>query len=179
MTETTLLLTPELHTALWAHLLPEDNRREQAAFLFCRVTAAGGQLALDAIEAAFLEAGDFAAQYSDYIELTDECRIGLIKRAHRLGAALAEFHSHPGPWPAAFSPSDRRGLSETVPHMRWRLSGRPYLAVVVAPGGFDALVWPDGEKVPRPLAGIRSGRDLHLPTNASLEGWDDAFARSL
>jgi|APTNR8051073442_1049403.scaffolds.fasta_scaffold14371_5 proteasome lid subunit RPN8/RPN11 len=176
MTETTLLLTSELRAALWAHLLPEDSRREQAAFLFCRSTVDGGNLALEAIEAAFLAASDFAAQYSDYIELTDECRIGLIKRAHTLGAALAEFHSHPGPWPAGFSPSDRRGLMETVPHMRWRLPGRPYLAVVVAPSGFDALIWLDGQKIPQPLAGIRVGGRVYAPANASLEGWDDAGA---
>ncbi|MBB5518910.1 Mov34/MPN/PAD-1 family protein [Amphiplicatus metriothermophilus] len=179
MTDTLLLLTPDLHAALWAHLLPEDNHREQAAFLFCRSKAEGGCVALEAIEAAFLKAADFAAQYSDYIELTDECRIGLIKRAHGLGAALAEFHSHPGPWPAAFSPSDRRGLRETVPHMRWRLPGRPYLAVVVAPSGFDALLWSDGEKVPWPLAGIRVAGRVHTPTNASLEGWTNADARPL
>jgi hypothetical protein len=104
-----LLLTPSLHAALWAHLLPENNRHEQAAFLFCRSKAEGDYVALEAIDAAFLQAADFAAQYRDYLELTDECRIGLIKRAHGLGAALAEFHSHPGPWPAAFSPSDRYG----------------------------------------------------------------------
>ena len=170
MTAPTLYLTAELHAALLAHLLPEENRQEQAAFLFCRHD---GDAALEVIETAFLQPADFAAQYGDYIELTDACRIGLIKRAHALGAALAEFHSHPGPWPAAFSLSDRRGLRETVPHMRWRLPGRPYLAVVVAPTGLDALFWPDGAKLPEPLAGIRAGAALHLPANASLEGWDD------
>jgi len=177
MTGATLLLTPELHAALWGHLLPKESRREQAAFLFCDTTCHDGRLTFSAIDAAFLQPADFAAQHSDYIELTDACRIGLIKRAHALGAALAEFHSHPGPWPAAFSLSDRSGLSETVPHMRWRLGGRPYLAVVVAPSGFDALVWPDSAKRPEALAGIRVGPDLHLPTNASLGGWDDDIAR--
>ena len=83
----------------------------------------------------------------DYFELTDEARIGLIKRAHVLQASLAEFHSHLSPWPAAFSLSDRMGLKETVPHMRWRLKRRPYLAVVVAPSGFDALVWSRDPKI--------------------------------
>ncbi len=173
MTATTLHLTTELHAALWAHLLPEESRQEQAAFLFCRTVRHGDDAALEVIDTAFLQSADFAAQYGDYIELTDACRISLIKRAHALGAALAEFHSHPGPWPAAFSPSDRSGLRETVPHMRWRLPRRPYLAVVAAPSGFDALFWPDGAEQPEPLAGIRVGTDLHLPTNASLEGWND------
>jgi hypothetical protein len=117
---------------------------------------------------------DFAAQYEDYIELTDETRIRLIRQAHHTGTALTELHSHPGPWPAAFSLSDRMGLRETVPHMRWRLKGKPYLAVVVAPSGFDALVWPQGAEIPEALAGIETDGSLTAPTNNSLGGWADA-----
>ena len=40
-----------------------------------------------------------------------------------------------------FSPSDMYGFSDYVPHCRWRLRGRPYLAVVVSPAGMDALAW--------------------------------------
>ena len=175
----TLILTPELHHALWSHLLPADSHREQAAFLFCKVAQHDDGLVFEAIDAEFLRADDFAAQYSDYIELTDGCRIRLIKRAHNLGAALAEFHSHPGPWPAAFSPSDRIGLGETVPHMRWRLPGRPYLAVVVAPDDFDALVWTPDSLLPTALDGIDVGEERFVPTNASLEGWDDGEGQPL
>jgi hypothetical protein len=179
MTPATLVLTPAMYAALWAHLLPANFTREQAAFLFCNVRDESGAVALEAVDAAFLGPADFAAQYSDYIEITDACRIGLIKKAHALGAALAEFHSHTGPWPAAFSMSDRMGLRETVPHLRWRLKGRPYLAVVAAQGSFDALIWLDGSPVPAPLAAIRAGPALHYPTNASLTGWDHGYARSL
>lgn len=175
----TLVLASDMHAALWAHLLPRHSRREQAAFLFCGVQEDAGSTVFDVMDTALLGPGDFAAQYNDYIEITDECRIALIKRAHNLGAALAEFHSHPGPWPAAFSVSDRYGLSETVPHMRWRLKGRPYLAVVVAPTGFDALAWLDDSPVPSALSGIRVGSMVHLPTNASLEGWEDGPAGPL
>jgi hypothetical protein len=176
---TTLVLAPDMHAALWAHLLPPHSRREQAAFLFCGVRLEAGTTVFEVKDTALLVPGDFAAQYNDYIEITDECRIGLIKRAHSLGAALAEFHSHPGPWPAAFSMSDRFGLKETVPHMRWRLKGQPYLAVVVAPSGFDALVWLADSPAPSPLSGIRVGLMTHVPTNASLEGWDDEPAGPL
>ena len=158
---------------LWSHLLPEDTIREQAAFLFCKSEFANDGLVFETVDQAFLGPDDFAAQYMDYFELTDETRIGLIKRAHVLEASLAEFHSHAGPRPAAFSLSDRMGLKETVPHMRWRLQRRPYLAVVVAPSGFDALVWSRDAKIPEPLAGIDIGGVLMKPTNASLRGWDD------
>lgn len=169
----TLKLTQGLHGALWSHLLPDDTKREQAAFLFCRTSPSGDGVAFEAVDYTFLGESDFAAQYADYIELTDETRISLIKRAHALGASLAELHSHPGPWPAAFSLSDRMGLKETVPHMRWRLKKRPYLAIVVAPSGFDALVWSRDAGIPEPLAAIDVGGRLMTPTNASLEGWRD------
>lgn len=167
-----LKIDPGLRKQLWSHLLPRDSVREQAAFLFCNQHVIGGCREFDVADAAFLCADDFAAQHADYLELSDVARIGLIKRAHLLGASLVEMHSHPGPWPAAFSLSDRRGLRETVPHMRWRLKRRPYLAIVVAPSGFDALVWCDDPKVPEPLAGIQVNRELLKPTNASLEGWN-------
>lgn len=168
-----LKLAAAEQTRLWAHLLPETNGDEQAAFLFCKVADTGDGLVLEASGQTLLGAGDFAAQYGDYIELTDQTRVGLIKQAHQTGTALAEFHSHPGPWPAAFSLSDLRGLKETVSHMRWRLKQRPYLAVVVAPSGFDALIWPQGAARPEPLAGIDVGGAVMTPTNNSLEGWGD------
>lgn len=90
-----------------------------------------------------LKADDYAEQYQDYLELTDTTRARIIKRSHDLDTCLMEFHSHPGPYPAAFSPSDMHGFGEFVPHVRWRLKGKPYAAVVIAPSGFDALAWVD------------------------------------
>ncbi|MCG8594176.1 MAG: Mov34/MPN/PAD-1 family protein [Kiloniellales bacterium] len=166
-----LKLTDDDHTRLWSHLLPQNTGNEQAAFLFCRTAQDNGGIVFEAVDHALFSPSDFAAQYDDYIELTDEARIGLIKRAHHSETALAELHSHPGPWPAAFSRSDRMGLRETVPHMRWRLKHRPYLAIVVAPSGFDALVWSQNANIPEPLAGIDVEGTLMTPTNNSLEGW--------
>lgn len=103
--------------------------------------------------------------------MADRTRAALIKRAHDLDASLVELHSHPGPWPAAFSYADRMGLRETVPHMWWRLKKRPYLAFVVASSSFDALVWLDGPKMPRRLDGLVVGERFLRPTNFSLRGW--------
>ena len=46
------------------------------------------------------------------------------------------------------------GLLETVPHMFWRLDNRPYVAIVVARSGFDALVWTRDAQKPVPLSGL-------------------------
>ena len=171
MTAHILDLTPDLYRILWKHLLPVNSSHEQAAFLFCTSRTSNGCLIFDAIDKALIGPDDFAAQYNDYLELTDACRIALIKRAHAYGATLVELHSHPGSQSAAFSLSDLRGLQETVPHMRWRLQRRPYIAIVVAPTRFDALVWTQEPPAPRPLSGIRVETVLHKPTNASLKRW--------
>ena len=171
MTAHILDLTPDLYRILWKHLLPVNSSHEQAAFLFCTSRTSNGCLIFDAIDKALIGPDDFAAQYNDYLELTDACRIALIKRAHAYGATLVELHSHPGSQSAAFSLSDLRGLQETVPHMRWRLQRRPYIAIVVAPTGFDALVWTQDPPAPKPLFGIRVETVLYKPTNASLNRW--------
>ena len=166
-----LKLSEYLHNRLWSHLLPTSTLREQSAFLFCNTETSGDEMVFEVLDQIFLHESDFTAQHTDYLELTDATRIGLIKRAHNMAASLVELHSHPGPWPAAFSLSDRIGLKETVAHMRWRLKKRPYLAIVVAPSGFDALVWSCDAKIPKPLTGIDVDGTRMTPTNASLAGW--------
>ena len=169
--KTLLRFEDGLHEDLTAHLLPPEHHQEQAAFLFARTTRGEDEVVFDVMEAARLAPADFAYQEGDYLELADGTRASLIKRAHDLEASLVEMHSHIGPGPAAFSPSDRMGLKETVPHMWWRLKKRPYLAIVVARSGFDALVWIDDPKIPRALDGLVAGARLLKPTNNSLKGW--------
>lgn len=164
-------MPPGLFDELTAHLLPPDSFREEAAFLFVTQHEGADNVAFEVIEAEKLAPAEFESRFGDYLELADETRARLIKHAHHLGASLVEMHSHPGPYAAAFSLADRMGLQETVPHMWWRLKQRPYLAIVVAATGFDALVWLDNPKVPQALGGILAGDRLLRPTNRSLEGW--------
>jgi hypothetical protein len=166
--KTVLNLPVGAYEDLVAHLLPGDTANEQAAFLFVRMRVTDHAAALEMIESAKLADADFTVQAPDYLELADATRARLIKRAHDLDASLVEMHSHPGPWDAAFSPSDLRGLSETVPHMWWRLNKRPYAAIVVAPSGFDALVWLDGPVFPQELHSLAAGSRLLVPTNITI-----------
>lgn len=159
-----------LFNELLLHLLPPGSEREEAAFLFVR-PAEGETGIFDVIEAQKLTAADFQGQFEDYLELADDTRARLIKRAHDLDASLVEMHSHPGPYPAGFSFADCRGLMDTVPNIWWRLKKRPYFAIVVAPTGFDALAWLTDPHNPQPLRAIQSGDNLLHPTNNSLGGW--------
>ena len=169
--KTFLILEPDPYDGIMTHLLPPGDEREQAAFLFVQEAKTDDQIDFEVLDTHLVDRAEFAAQHSDYLELSDKARIRLIKKAHALSASIVELHSHPGPWPAAFSLSDRAGLRETVPHMWWRLKGRPYLAIVVAPTGFDALVWLDNPRIPRALDGLLVGSTVLRPTNNSLRGW--------
>jgi proteasome lid subunit RPN8/RPN11 len=166
-----LHLRDGLFEDLRAHLLPPGNRLEQAAFLFATSVREASATRFDVVAVEKLISADFDVQTSAYLELSDATRKRLIKRAHDLGTSLIEMHSHPGPWPAAFSESDRIGLRETVPHMWWRLAKRPYIAIVVARSGIDALAWLDCPTTPGPLNAVFAGTRLVKPTNLSLPNW--------
>jgi hypothetical protein len=154
---------------LRGHLL-RTPRCEQGAFLFCRHSGAGGADHVFTCEDwSALERSDFEVQAGDYLELTDAARARLIKQAHDRGLCLVETHSHPGPYPAAFSYSDLTGLGEFVPHVRWRLRGRPYAALVFAQSGFDGLAWIDGAgTVPQQLVAIETENARLAATGLSL-----------
>ena len=168
-------ITLELSAGVWgslqAHLLPAGTSVEQAAFVYTRVERdSGSNVAYKFLEYAPVKPTGFAAQHSYYLELGDEERAGVIKRAHGLNSSIVEFHSHPGPYPACFSPSDLEGFREFVPHVWWRLKHRPYLAVVVASSGFDALAWIDSPSTPITLDAVVLDNGQRLaPTGLTLQ----------
>ena len=109
----------------------------------------------------------FKVQSAAYLELTDETRASIIKKAHDTESSLVEFHSHPTSSKASFSGSDLSGLEEFVPHVMWRLKKRPYAAVVVSRSNFDSLFWATPEK-PELLSELDvNGRILH-PTGLTI-----------
>jgi hypothetical protein len=98
------------------------------------------------------EAFEFQSAY--HVTLRDEMRPEIIKWAWDANACLVEVHSHGDEGIACFSPSDLYGFDEWVPHVRWRLQGRPYGAIVTAGDSFDALAWLDNEKAPVQVAAL-------------------------
>ena len=162
-----LALPPAVRTALWQHLLPNGKGSEEAAFVFAMHEARNGAELLRCVEWRQVPPEGFVSRSGFHLELTDETRAGVIKRAHDLGASLVEFHSHTGSWSAEFSGSDLAGFREFVPHIWWRLKGRPYVAVVVTHSGFDGFAWLTGPRVPEPLGGILVGENLLTPTGLS------------
>lgn len=117
---------------------------EQVAFLFTEPYGDDHRLRVGDLE--LITSERFRYQGSYHVELADEIRPELIKRAWDENACLIEAHSHLD-GPAGFSSSDLAGFEDWVPHLRWRLRGRPYAALVFAPDDFDALLW-DGDGAP-------------------------------
>ena len=169
----TIQIDHPMYEALIGHLLGRDDDLEEAAFLLAHVDGAGHDTKLVADELVLVPPEEYAYQGPFFLELTDEFRGDLIRRAWRANAALVEFHSHPGQTSeAAFSPSDLAGLREFVPHIWWRLDQRPYAGVVVAQGSFDALVWESGPAEARMLDAMLVGGRRLRPTGRSQIHWD-------
>jgi hypothetical protein len=126
------------------------------------------------IDHTFIEPGGIEYHSSGYLELTDTTRARVIKKAHDLDASLVELHSHRFPFSAGFSPTDIAGLREFVPHVWWRLQGRPYLAFVLAPSSYDALAWLTDPKDPKTLDYLDIERRILRPTGLSVKQWRNA-----
>jgi hypothetical protein len=90
----------------------------------------------------------YDVQTAYHITLRDEVRPEIIKWAWDADACLVEAHYHSDDGNASFSSSDVWGFEVWVPHVRWRLRGRPYAAIVMAGEAFDGIAWIDAVDKP-------------------------------
>jgi hypothetical protein len=147
-----------------------SKRTEQAAFLFMTPERSGKLVRLSVQDTYLVREEDLVGAHEFYLELTDEAKARIIKKAWDTKTCLAEIHSHHEILGRArFSLSDLSGLQEFVPHVWWRLEGGPYLALVFNKEGFDGLVWKQNPHIPTSLSGIRVGHGVILkPTNITI-----------
>lgn len=167
---TVLSLSPDDLRGLRSHLFTGDDEQAAFGYAHCDVT---GTFRISAID--YVPPEGFAFQSDYHIELTGDVQAQVIKRAFDLRACLVEFHSHRTSWPARFSGSDFRGFDEFVPHVRWRLAGRPYAAVVFHETSFDALHWTSDTA--EQIARIECGDETHPATGLSLRALGDDHGR--
>jgi hypothetical protein len=113
---------------------------EQVAFGFAEWEVRDGG-PLEVLDLELIPASGFVLQSDYHVELSPETQSRIIKIAFDRRACLVEFHSHRSRWPAQFSGSDLSGFDDFVPHVRWRLAGRPYAALVFHETSFDGLAW--------------------------------------
>jgi hypothetical protein len=133
---------------------------EQLAFAFANVVRRPNGVFFECFEERPVLEDEYERRSSYHIELNDRGRVAITGQAHRLKAALVEFHSHTFDAPACFSISDLSGFRDFVPYIWWRLA-RPYAAVVVANSSVDGLSWlaPSGEPMPITEVNCASGRN--------------------
>jgi hypothetical protein len=154
---------------LWARIHNHlDDSTERAIFLFATEVAVG-EGTWSVIDSYFLDpARDYQDTGEEHLALADHVVGTVIRQAHQAGAAVIEIHGHYVPGPATrISPYDARGLKELVPHVLWRLPGRPYIAMVVGTESFDGLVWTQAG-IPETIDELVIGGATQTPTGRSL-----------
>jgi hypothetical protein len=140
---TSFVIDRELYEALGGHL---GARAEQVGFFLAKWDSTERSFLLREWRPVPLDGLEHQSDF--HVSLGDEMRAEIIKWAWDSDLSLVEAHSH-GNWvPAEFSGSDLWGFDEWVPHLWWRLRGRPYAALVTASDTFDAIAWIDGSRLP-------------------------------
>lgn len=175
MSRAVINLDDERLNRLRRHLLPARSSCEEAAFLFARPEHTSDGLVFEVVEIYLVPPEGFTARSEYYLELSDATRAAVIKKAHDLDAALIEFHSHPKQREACFSWSDLHGFDEFVPHVMWRLNGRPYAAVVMALDSIDALFWLDARGRGTQLDGLASSSGLVPSSGLTVANWGEIY----
>jgi hypothetical protein len=175
-----ITLSQELYSRLIEHLFSGET--EQVAFLLGVLSDGTPDMRLEQL--LCVPPDGFAIQSEYHVSLTDETRARVIKWAWDHQACLVEAHSHRGYATAAFSMSDIAGFREFVPHVWWRLQGRPYAAFVFTEDEFDALAWTKSAHVAQQVTTLEvDGMLDRLPTAESLNSYmkrgHDAGKRTL
>ena len=148
--------------------------REHVVFLFGSPTPNGE---LRVVESTELDPEDFVEQSAEYLELREYVLQEMIVRAHQTSTALIEAHSHPLARGShvRFSRLDCEGLAEVGPHVSWRLSGRPYVALVFGRDAFDSLYWKGRDQAPRGSVDILVAGKLLRASRKSNHFWRDNY----
>jgi len=115
-------------------------RPEEVVFAFARYA----NRVFDVAALELVTAVEVESRTAHHVVLADEVRPRLVKTPWDRDQCLVEAHSHGPRGLAEFSASDLLGFREWVPHVRWRLRGRPYAALVAAGDAWDGLAWVDG-----------------------------------
>lgn len=160
----TISFPQELFDQLTQHL---GKAAESVAFMRCSTPSEDGAFLVRSLH---LVADNAITIGEDgECELDDDVRREVIMWATETEECLVEAHSHGLLFrPARFSRFDLAQLSTWVPHVRWRLRGRPYAALVTASLDFDGLAWigPEAESVDTVTV---DGRDAITTTGLSIK----------
>jgi len=138
----------EMADRLRRHLF--QGELEEGAFIFARLVEERDVLTLEGLELYLVPPEGWRVQTNFRLEMTDEERVKILKLVRDKDLCLIDCHSHPASngdvW---FSPSDRDGIEEFAPYVRWKLDGKLYAAMVWGEDSVDAVVWEGDFEQPR------------------------------
>lgn len=148
-----ITLPGEIERRVRAHLF--QNELEQGAFLFAQIKQETAQTILEVAEVYLVPPDGWQLQMDVHLEMKDEERAKIMRLARQKNLALVDCHSHPGSFNKVwFSTSDRYGISEFALYAKWKLSGKPYAAMVWAESSIDAVVWDGSFRAALPVAQV-------------------------
>jgi hypothetical protein len=162
----------EIKKTLDRHLF--QNRLEQGSFLFSVYKESLGEMVFDVTDQYLVPKEGWQIQSTMHLELKDTERAKIMKIARDRKCALIDCHSHVqlGRY-AAFSPSDMAGITEFSGYVKWKLDGRPYIAMAFNETSVDAVGWIGAFDNPYRVNEIRivsNGTKLIIPRYTWLEG---------
>jgi hypothetical protein len=138
---------------------------EQVAFFLARPVPDGVRL----VDARAMGPADFDHQSAVHVSLAEHVRPELIAWAWERHLCLVEAHTHVRGDPVCLSPTDLSGLSDWVPHVWWRLRGRPYAALVFGDETVDGIAWRRSAADAEGVAALEvDGRPPQVMTGLSL-----------
>jgi len=167
MIQSSLLIPKKVYQNIYNYLLPKKPKSEKVAFIFAAITSSVDYVNFQFKKWYRLKPHEYEYSSAGYVELKDEIRPKIIKIASDNNAAIVELHSHVFQGPAKFSFTDFQGFKEFVPHIWWRLKGKPYAAIVFSKSDFDALVWLDSPESYCRLTKIVAGKRHLYPNGTS------------
>ncbi len=162
----------EIKKTLDRHLF--QNRLEQGSFLFPVYKESPGEMVFDVTDQYLVPKEGWQIQSTMHLELKDTERAKIMKIARDRKCALIDCHSHVqfGRY-VAFSPSDMAGITEFSGYVKWKLDGRPYIAMAFNETSVDAVGWIGAFDNPYRVNEIRivsNGTKLIIPRYTWFEG---------
>jgi len=150
----TIVIPDRVATTLRYHLF--QNAVEQGAFLFASARQTERELTLTAEDFYLVPKDGWEVQMEVYLQMKDSERGKIMKLARDKNLCAIDCHSHPDSgedvW---FSPSDVAGITEFAQYANWKLSGKPFAALVWGEDSIDGVVWRDAFERALPLAEVQ------------------------
>lgn len=172
MIHSSVLIPEKIYKDIRKYLLPQKLYHEKVAFLFAKIEINQNNIHFTYSDWYPVRPSEYKSTSMYHIELIDAIRPLIIKKAFDTETTIVEIHSHPYKIPAVFSPSDLLGFHEFVPHIRWRLKGKPYGAIVLSLIDFDGLIWSGNTSNPDQLSELIIGEKSEVPNCRTMNRWD-------